>query len=309
MPPAGLPGLEVSGESLRLAKEAGSLELPVYERFAVAKRSRPNDPRIPETLKHLRILARRHSRRIVIQDYLTYRAKHAPHLPSPSTLYRLFGSWKEALAEAGVNGDSSGELSRMPDEVLIAALKEAAEALGTKTLSSHSYDAYRRRVKSNEGRDLPSSSVIRKWLGPWGKAVKRAGLETTERAAPRRATMDEVIEALRKAKKNIEGMMTPRAYNEFRESLDNEQREEFPDVGQVMQHFPNWETALRAADVEQSDALHPTGLWTAEEARRIARQVEKFTGAKLTRKSYEEVRAKARKPMPEWAVLRDLLAL
>ena len=160
----------------------------------MAKAKRPNDPRISETLKHIRLLARRHSRRPTVQDYLTYRAKHAPQLPSTSTLYRLFGGWPEALAEAGISKSGPQELSRTPDDALIAALKEAAEALGVTELSSHAYDDYRRRVLKKEKRKLPSSSVIRKWLGHWASAVKKAGLESPERAAPRRATVDEVIE-------------------------------------------------------------------------------------------------------------------
>lgn len=275
----------------------------------MAKAKRPNDPRISETLKHIRLLARRHSRRPTVQDYLAYRAKYAPQLPSTSTLYRLFGGWPEALAEAGISKSGPQELSRTPDDALIAALKEAAEALGVTELSSHAYDDYRRRVLKKEKRKLPSSSVIRKWLGHWASAVKKAGLESPERAAPRRATVDEVIEALRSAKEQLTGMMSPRAYNDFLNSLPEDEREKYPEISQIVAVFPDWDAALRAADVEQSDSLHPTGLWTAEEARRIARQVEKILGHSLDQESYEKVRASARKPMPEWHVMRDLLSL
>lgn len=270
---------------------------------------RPNDPRIPETLRHIRLLARRQSGRPTVQDYLAYRAKHAPQLPSTSTLYRLFDGWQEALAAAGVSESGTQELSRTPDEELINALKEAAKALGVTELSSHAYDDYRRQVMQKEGRKLPSSSVIRKWLGHWATAVKKAGLESPERTTPRRATIDEVIEALRSAKQHLTGMMSPRAYNDFRSSLPDEEREKFPEISQIVTIFPDWEAALRAADVEQSDSLHPTALWTAEEARRIARQAEKILGRPLDEEGYERIRASARKPMPEWHVMHDLLSL
>lgn len=263
-----------------------------------------NDPRVAEIEKHLKILARRHNRRIRVQDYLEYRAKHAPHLPALTTVYRLFHSWPEALAAVGVDQGEERELSRTSDEALIAALKKAADGLGVKVLSSHAYDEYRR----TQDPDLPSSSVIRKWLGYWAEAVKQAGLETTERAAPRRPTMVEVIEALRTAKANTQGMLTPRAYSDYHASLPEEERDKFPDLVHVLSQFPNWEAALRAADVEQADTLHPTGLWTAEEARRIYHQVERVLGREPDETSYNGLRSKTRKPMPSWEVLQDLLA-
>jgi len=263
-----------------------------------------NDPRIPEVKKHLRILASRHNRRIVVQDYLEYRAKYAPRLPAMTTVYRLFRSWPEALAAAGVDGGGQQELSRTSDEALIAALKQAANALNVTVLSSHAYDEYRK----TQAPDLPSSSVIRKWLGYWADAVKRAGLETTERATPRRPSMGEVIEALREAKKNVKGMLTPRAYSEYHASLPEPERDRFPDLTHVLSQFPNWEAALRAADVEQSDTLHPIGLWTAEEARRIYHQVERVVGEMPDQRSYERICANTRKPMPSWKVLNELLS-
>lgn len=262
-----------------------------------------NDPRIPEILKHLRLLARRHNRRIVVQDYLEYRAKHAPQLPALTTVYRLLGSWPEALERAGAEESTTQDLSRTSDDSLIAALQQAAKGLDVTVLSSHAYDEYRR----TEAPDLPSSSVIRKWLGYWADAVKAAGLETTERTAPRRPTMIEVIDALRQAKGECDGILSPRAYSQYRDSLPDEKSESFPDLGQVLHQFPTWDAALRAADVEQSDAVHPEGLWTAEEARRINVQAEKVLGRPLDQAGYEKILSASRRPMPSWRVLRELL--
>ena len=266
---------------------------------------RLNDPRVKEIIKHLRILARRHNRRLVVQDYLEYRARHAPQLPALTTIYRLMGSWPEALKIAGVDqGLVSDGASRTSDESLIAALKQAATDLGVTVLSSHAYDEYRK----TQAPDLPSSSVIRKWLGRWGDAVKLAGLETTERTMPHRPSMAEIIAALRQAKEAEGGVLTPRAYGAYHNDLPIDEQAQFPEVGQVMSQFPSWEMALRAADVDQSDSLHPTGLWTAEEARRISSQCEKLTGQPLVESSYEDLRRRAKRPMPSWRVLRDLLS-
>lgn len=267
--------------------------------------ARPRDPRIPDIIKHLRILARRHDRRLVVADYQTYRAKHAPELPATTTLYRLMGSWEGALAAAGVERGGQTDLSRTSDEALIAALRAAAEALDVQVLSSHAYDEYRK----SQAQHLPSSSVIRKWLGHWGEAVKRAGLETTERSSPRKLSMAEIIDALRQAKQHVGGMLTPRSYSDFYNSLSEDEAKRWPDVTHILSLFPTWETALRNADVEQSDELHPHALWSAEEARRIMQQVERILGHTPKKSEYEQLREKARKPMPAWEVMRDLLAI
>lgn len=260
------------------------------------------DPRIPEIKKHLRLLARRHNRRLLVGDYLEYRTKNAPHLPALGTLYRLFGSWPEALRKTGADG-SGEELSRTSDEALISALQQAAGDLGVEVLSSHAYDEYRR---SNDP-SLPSSSVIRKWLGYWADAVQAAGLQAAERTTPRPPTLVEIIDAIREAKGASEGLLASSDYSAYRENLPRERRDVFPDLGQIMNQFPSWDAALRAADVEQSDALHPHGLWTAEEARRIASQAERVLGRPLDKKGYAEIRRRSRKPLPSWKILSDLL--
>lgn len=265
-----------------------------------------NDRRVKETKKHLRLLARRHHRRITVNDYLGYRESHARHLPAMTTLYRLFGSWPQALEAAGIDQNEEQELSRTPDERLIDALKQASEDLEVSVLSSHAYDEWRNQQPDPKP---PSSSVIRKWLGPWSNAVSRAGLEPTERSTPRRPTQIEIIDALRQAKDRVPGMLTQRSYSEFVAALPVEERELFPDVISILNAFPNWELALRAADVEQADTIHPDGLWTAEEARRIAHQCETITGAPLTKESYAGIVAASKTPKPSWETLSELLRI
>lgn len=267
-----------------------------------------DDPRVKDTIKHIKILARRHSRHLGIYDYLEYRSKHAPQLPSLNTIYRLFGSWPDLLVAAGIDDAGERELSRTSDEKLIQALKQASKDLDVTVLSSHVYDEYRR----TQSPDLPSSSVIRKWLGPWADAVQKAGLETTERATPRKATRIEVIDAIRKAKQEVSGLLTEEAYAEFIMGLPEEEKEEYPDLLQILNNLPTWEAALKAADVEQSDMLHPNGLWTAEEARRIYQQAQiilNSEGKPVNKENYEKIVTKSSKQMPSWKVLSDLLKL
>jgi hypothetical protein len=272
-----------------------------------------NDPRVIETRKHLRQLARRMTRPIEIDDYLEYRNRHADHLPSVETLLAMFSSWENLLEECGIAGGGE-ELSRIPDEVLIAALQQSAADLKVKNLSSHAYDRWRADfIDSGQSwrsdyQQPPSSSVIRKWLGYWGDSVAAAGLSAENRSAPRRPSTIEIIQALNEAKGRVSGMLSPSAYQDFISQLPEEERRRFPDFASILNSFPNWETALRAADVEQSDSLHPEGLWTAEECRRIARQAEKFLGQPLTKENYQIIVEKSKTPKPSWKVLQALIS-
>jgi len=272
-----------------------------------------NDPRVVETRKHLRQLSRRMTRPIEVDDYLEYRNQHADHLPSVETLLRMFSSWENLLIECGIEGGGE-ELSRIPDSVLISALQQAAKELGSESLSSHAYDRWRSEfIESGKTwrpnyPDPPSSSVIRKWLGYWGDSVAAAGLSTEKSPAQRRPSTIEIIHALNEVKSRVPGMLSPSAYQQFISGLDDQQRQDFPSFADILNNFPSWETALRAADVEQSDSLHPEGLWSAEECRRIARQAETLLGEPLTKENYQTIVDKSKTPKPSWKVLQALIS-
>lgn len=276
-------------------------------------RSQIQDPRIQDTLRHINQLARRHSQKLITNDYLTYRAEHAPELPALNTLYRIFSSWDDVLRAAGVDHLDADSLSRTSDDDMIKALQDAAKGLGVSVLSTQKYDAYRAELKTKKGKKVPpSSSVIRKWFKNWANAVAAAGLESPNRAVARKATPNEIIGALREAKSRIPGMMTTAAYNDFRADLPEEEVDQFPDLTQIFNHFAHWDAALAAADVEQSDLVHPTALWTEEEARRLARSYETVSrqvyGRDLDERAYNELRKKSTKMTPTWEVLQDLLS-
>jgi hypothetical protein len=271
-----------------------------------------NDKRKKEVVKHLRKLATRRTQPLSVQAYLEYRLTHAPHLPTTTTIYRMFGSWPGALREAGIEQGAKSTVSRTEDAKLVAALKECATDLDQTVISSHAYDDWRKRniekwKKVNE--DIrPSSSVIRKWLGPWAVAVEKAGLETSKRAVPRRRSYEEIIESLRHAKEMVEGKLTQAEYSIFYNSLSEEDRERWPDAQQILAMFPNWDAALRQADVEQADGFHPDALWTAEEARHIHDQVIVYKGV-FDREAYEEVAVASKRELPTWEVITYLLKM
>lgn len=264
--------------------------------------ARPDDPRYELIRHHLsRLSTRYEGRRLVVNDYLDYRRDEAPELPALTTVYRLFGSWPDALSAAGVEQETAAEVFRTPDDKLIAALNQAARELGVDVLSTHAYDAYR----ISRARHLPSSSVIRKWLGRWEQAVVKAGLTPPARSGPRKPTFSEITDALRRAKERTPGVLSAARYAEVMQAYP---MEAWPEVEQILAAFPTWETALRAADVEQADVLHPDSIWTTEEARRIMTLVERVLRTDtVTCEQYEEVRAQSQRPMPSWEVIVDLL--
>jgi hypothetical protein len=261
-----------------------------------------DDPRVKRCIAALRLLAARKRRALAVQDYLDYRAEHAPTLPALTTLYRLFGSFGGALEAAGIAHLKDEHNGSIPNEQLLVALRRVAKALMQDVLSTHAYDEYRRTHEPT----LPSSSLIRKRYRHWDRAVEAAGLQAPQRAAPRRPTAAEAMHALRRAAMRTHGPLTPQEYAR----LVSESEEEWPQLQQIMVLFPSWDAALRAADIEQADDLHPHALWTVEEARRIARSVQTVLGeTRLTERRYEMIRAEATRPMPTWQVLTDLLSV
>lgn len=197
----------------------------------------------------------------------------------------------------------------MTDEALIAAVRLVAKEKQVNNLSSHQYDAFREEYNRDrpQSERLPSSSVIRKRLGHWREAMVLAGLDTTDRTTVYKPSLTDVIERLRDAKKASEGMLTPQRYTEFVAAQPESERERWPDVTNILSQFNTWELALSAADIEQSDHIHPEALWTAEEARQIARNCEHLLGKPLSEESYSQLRRKSSKPLPTWDVLSSLL--
>lgn len=286
-----------------------------------------------DTIKHVKILARLKGGKVSVSDYLAYRRSCTTvNLPSGTTLYRLFGSFPDLLDAAGINAGEKATTNRMREEDMIADLQYVAKKLDLEMLSTHAYDRFRkpnpapdapvsaRPVLDKAGKKkgespLSSSSVIRKHLGRWGIAVSKAGLKSSERTTAPKPTEVESIDALRQAKARSEGRLTPTAYNEFRDSLPDDERTRFPTAMEILDHFPTWVAALKVADVEQSDAIHPHALYTAEEVRRIVRQCEQVLRKtmdqpdyQLEQEGYEMIQARAQRPMPAWDVVLTLMA-
>lgn len=100
-------------------------------------------------------------------------------VPRSDAVSDAFGGWAAALHAAGLIDDR--ELSQraghrtafVPDEDLIAAVARVVVMEGLHT-SLHAYDLHRARVRREQNINLPSSGLVRKRLGGWGRAVALA---------------------------------------------------------------------------------------------------------------------------------------
>jgi hypothetical protein len=285
-----------------------------------------------QTIRHIRILARRLGRPPTFADYLVYRQTTNANLPAGTTLFRLFGKFTTLRDLAGVSNLGPAAAPQMSNDEMLEDLRYVASQLGTDTLSTHAYDRFRkpddtrpdfvakRPLLDGEGnvvgeKELCSSSVMRKRFGYWSAATAAAGLRSSERTLPPRPTAVDAVEALRLAKEQVAGRLSPQAYSEWWSSLAGEhERNKLPTPQEILEFFPSWEIALKVADIEQRDAFHPKALYKASEVRRIVRRCEELMRARgkpadyeLTPDDYEWIRARSRKPLPEWSVIQELL--
>lgn len=260
------------------------------------------DPKVISVIAAVRIMASELDRPVSVHDYIHFR-KTRPDavggLPAMTTVYRIFKAWPNVMAEAGVARDDETP-KRISEESMIAAMQAAARALQVTVLSSHAYDDHRERC----GEKIPSSSVIRKRLGPWEQAVRQAGLEAPQRATQRRLSPAQCLAALQRASRSTSGELSIESYERFVLEADDE---ELPDVTQILGIFPSWEVALSAADIDRSDDLHPETLWTVEEARRMVGLVRQMVGEEFSPERYEQIRRQATRPMPSWTTVSQLL--
>jgi hypothetical protein len=145
-----------------------------------------------------------------------------------STYRYRFGSWANALKEAGFAPRSVGDpVSR---EALINELQRLAEELGRppsatdmKTAGQYSTDAYRNH------------------FGSWNNAVKAAGFDPTpEGGEP--LHRDELIDELQRLAAELERSPTTEDMREYGEFT----------VNPYYKHFETWKAALKTAEIAET---------------------------------------------------------
>lgn len=143
--------------------------------------------------------------------------------PPPSQYQRTFGSWTEALRQAGLPAPPRP----LPNEKMVVLLKAAARDLGrVPTLED---------MHGREG--CPHPGTFRHRFGSWPKALRAAGLIPPERSY----TDGELIALLQSAEERLARSPTKRAFD----AIDG-----YPRSGLYVRRFGSWEEALRSAGCE-----------------------------------------------------------
>jgi hypothetical protein len=261
------------------------------------------DPEVQALLAQLRASEQVTVKMTAPQYHEFLRTPEGKDFPSLSKLYRFFGSWDELIALLKMPAARSG--SKFTDEQLKEAVQYVAEQLGTNVLSAPAYESY----ISRKAPHLPSASAIRKRLGGWKWSVAMivCGLKAPDRSSTKPPDPARIVRALQLASRGRSPMepLKPLEYNNF--CIEHEE-DELPELMQILEAYGTWEHALHMAHIELEDDMHPSG-WTIHEARSALQSVQRFTGRPVTRASYNRTRARAKRMMPVWEDLLDVLGL
>lgn len=131
----------------------------------------------PEKLRNIRDSLKVTNERVEDQPITVkeYTSVKSENMPSQSTIRNVYGSWIEALIDAGITPNSLpvDRECNYTNEDLLDAVKEVAKALETKNMTKTEYDEYRQKSDEN----YPISLTIIKRFGGWKDAREKAGLE------------------------------------------------------------------------------------------------------------------------------------
>ena len=154
-------------------------------------------------------------------------ARADEHLPSVATVAKVFGSWNDALAAAGLEALRIAP-RQWTNAQILAALRDYARDHGRAPTGAE--------LITNGG---PAPNTVASHFGTWNAALDAAGVGRPQR--PLRWTEDAVIAALQAFA--AEHGRRPQA-RDFSTAID---RSRWPNPGTVAQCFGSWNTALRAA--------------------------------------------------------------
>lgn len=145
--------------------------------------------------------------------------------PSLQVYYGRFGSWENALEQAGVELPPSREFTN--DELLTELHKLAADLGRTPTM---------KEMQINE--DTPSATVYKGHFGSWNEALQEAGLESVKRD---HYTDEELLDALREVATVLDKTPTMNEMQEYNG---------FPSTTVYQNRFGSWNAAVRKAGLE-----------------------------------------------------------
>lgn len=107
-------------------------------------------------------------------DYARSRSTRKKPWPTHQTIFKRFGSWREALSRAGLRSNPASAITGkylFEDSHCVDALRDAARELET----APTVQQYEEFARSSNG-GVPSSATIRNRFGSWIDALRAAGL-------------------------------------------------------------------------------------------------------------------------------------
>lgn len=167
---------------------------------------------------------------LTFDKYRSYCADHSA--PAGQTLQYRFGSWTNALREAGL--DEYITKQDYTTEEISAALEVIATRVDP-PLTRSEYSNLRDDTH-------PSARQITSHLGSWTNALREAGLD--EYITKQGYTEKEVCDALRSAAAHTDDQLTTTAYKSYRDGHGG------PAISAVYSRFDSWTDALEAAGIE-----------------------------------------------------------
>lgn len=196
--------------------------------------------------------------------------------PNRRTVVNCFGSWRNALHDAGVAARRSARPVEPPthpparrmkftDAEVIAALRREAESRGRTP---------RRTEWKGRPRTEPGVRAVLTHFGSWNDGLRAAGLEVTHQTGM--WTREDVIDALRVDARDRG--RTPRR-DDWRRAASAR-----PQAGIVEKLFGSWNAGLQAAGLEVS---HDPARWTRERVLAALRRRERELGRPPTSSELE----------------------
>jgi transposase len=151
-------------------------------------------------------------------------------LASSSAVSSRFGSWNDALKEAGLAEEISkveGRPKQYSDENLLQMLRWCKEKHGKCT-----QDVF------NDDEMFPSASVVRRRFGKWQQAKAEAGLDSTRSD---RYTEEELIEILQDVADEVDGSLSANMFSAH---------DDVPAPETYQRRFGSWNNAKDNANIE-----------------------------------------------------------
>lgn len=194
--------------------------------------------------------------------------------PSPDLIKRRFGSWNQALEQAGLpisrkrkhrETDRDFKYSK---EYVIRQLRDCYEVHGELTSTFYDKKGY-----------APCSRTVSLQFGSWKAAVEATGVPV-ETGNPKQYSMEEAIIQLRSFYIENNYQITKRSYNESGRS---------PKPDTLRKYFGSWNQALEKAGIPATKAKKKSGLSKEEMLQALKGVYEENKGI-ITKSSYADAR-------------------